>query len=419
MAKALTAQSVERLKAEPTRRLEIPDGLLPGLYLVIQSSGVKSWAVRYRSAGTPRKLTLGSYPTLDLATARARARETLQRVSLGQDPAKERKQAKVAPVPDLGHTQVSRVVEQFLDRHARAKTKPRTAEETERLFRLHVLPAWGSRKVEDITRADVVELLDGIVDRGSPVAANRTFAAARKLFNWCVERSLIPVSPCTGVRLPTLEKSRDRVLSDYELRLVWRAAEEVGWPFGPLVQLLILTGQRRDEVARMRWSEVTENGTLWTIPGERTKNGLVHDVPLSEPAQRLLKTVPRMAGAEYVFTTTGKTPVSGYSNAKERLDLVILRFAQEKGDTDGNAADQVGVQAWRIHDIRRTVASGMARLGQPIHVIEAVLNHQSGTISGVAAVYNRYNYSSEKRQALDAWSAALAALERQILERRR
>jgi integrase len=347
---------------------------------------------------------------LDLATARTRAREALQRVSLGQDPVQEKKQAKVTPLPDASRTQVSRVVEQFLDRHARANTKPRTAEETERLFRLHVLPTWGGRKVEDITRADVIELLDGIVDQGSPIAANRTLAATRKLFNWCVERSIIPVSPCTGVQLPTPEKSRDRILSDHELRLVWRAAEQVGWPFGPLVQLLILTGQRRDEVARMRWSEIRENGTLWTIPGDRTKNGVVHDVPLSKPAQQLLNVLPRMAGAEYVFTTTGSTPVSGYSNAKERLDSVILQLAQEAAEADGKAVDQV--QPWRLHDIRRTVASGMARLGQPVHVIEAVLNHRSGTISGIAAVYNRYSYYSEKRQALDDWSAVVITLGR-------
>src|SRR5688500_668967 len=156
MGKVLTVQSVERLKADPTRRLEIPDAGLQGLYLVIQPSGMKSWAVRYRSGGKPRKLTLGPYPAVDLATARARAREAIQKVTLGHDPAAEKKQAKAAPPPDLTRNQVSRVVEQFLDRHARANTKPRTAEETSRLFRLHVLPAWGSRKVEEITRADVV-----------------------------------------------------------------------------------------------------------------------------------------------------------------------------------------------------------------------------------------------------------------------
>jgi integrase len=291
-----------------------------------------------------------------------------------------------------------------MDRHARANTKQRTAEETERLFRLHVLPAWGTRKIEEIARSDVVALLDRIVDRGSPVAANRTLAAVRKLFNWCVERSIIPISPCAGVRPASQEKSRDRVLSDYELQLVWRAAEHVGWPFGPLVQLLILTGQRRDEVARMHWSEVTENGTLWVIPGERTKNGTVHDVPLSKPAQELLKALPCIGGAEYVFTTTGMTPVSGYSNAKERLDAVMLRLARDDAAARGEEPDRVQVQPWRLHDLRRTVASGMARLGQPVHVIEAVLNHRSGTISGVAAVYNRYNYLEEKRNALVAWS---------------
>jgi integrase len=142
----------------------------------------------------------------------------------------------------------------------------------------------------------------------------------------------------------------------------------------------------------MRWSEVRENGTLWVIPGERTKNGAVHDVPLSGPAQKLLEGLPRLGGAEYVFTTTGKTPVSGYSNAKERLDAVMLQLARDDAAARGEEPDRVQVQPWRLHDLRRTVASGMARLRQPVHVIEAVLNHRSGTISGVAAVYNRYNY---------------------------
>ena len=402
MGRVLTVQSVERLKPDPARRLEIPDAGLQSLYLVIQPSGMKSWAVRYRSGGVPRKLTLGPYPALDLATARARAREAIQKVALGHDPATEKKQARAAPDP--ARHQLLRVVEQFLDRHARVNTKQRTAEETERLFRLHVLPTWGNRKVEEITRTDVVALLDGIVDRGSPVAANRTLAAIRKLFNWCVERSVVTVSPCLNVRAASLEKSRDRILSDNELRLVWRAAKSVGYPFGPLIQLLILTGQRRDEVSGMRWSEVVENGTLWVIPGERTKNSAAHDVPLSEPAQELLKELLRMGGADYVFTTTGKTPVSGYSNAKERLDAIILQLARKEAVACGGDPDRVQLQPWRLHDLRRTAASGMARLAIPVHVIEGVLNHRTGTISGVAAIYNRYNYLDEKRSALGAWS---------------
>ncbi|GEO15068.1 tyrosine-type recombinase/integrase [Microvirga aerophila] len=329
MAKALTVQSVEKLKPDSSRRLEIPDGLLPGLYLVIQPSGVRSWAVRYRAAGKPRKLTLGPYPAVGLGTARERAREALQAVASGRDPSQQKQAARceadpISPDRDL----VSILIASFLERYVRPRLKPRSAEEVERLFKLHVLPIWGERRVQDITRRDVVELLDRITDRGTPVAANRTFAAIRKLFNWAVERSIIHgQSPCAGVRLPSAERSRDRVLSDEELRLVWLAASRIGWPFGSMVQLLILTGQRRDEVAAMRWSEISDAGRLWTIPGARTKNGQPHQVPLSNAARDILSTLPRLAGSDLVFTTTGATPVSGYSKAKERLDRLIAELA--------------------------------------------------------------------------------------------
>src|SRR5215218_4761129 len=189
MAKALTVQSVERLKPDWNKRLEIPDGLLPGLYFVLQPSGVRSWAVRYRHAGKSRKLTLGPYPALDLGVARARGREALQVVALGRDPASEKQQGlKAARLAEPGPDTVAAIVATFLDRHVRAKTKARTAEETERTFRLHVLPVWGERCIQDITRRDVIALLDGIVDGGAPIAANRTLAAVRKLFNWALDR---------------------------------------------------------------------------------------------------------------------------------------------------------------------------------------------------------------------------------------
>ena len=404
MAKALTVQSVEKLKPDPSRRVEIPDGLLPGLYLIIQPSGVRSWAVRYRAAGKPRKLTLGPYPAVGLGDARERARDALKAVANGHDPGQEkqaarRETASIGPDRDL----VATLIASFLDRYVRPRLKPRSAEEVERLFKLHVLPAWGERRVQDITRRDVVELLDRITDRGTPVAANRTFAAIRKLFNWAVERSILHgPSPCAGVRLPSVERSRDRVLSDEELRLVWLAAGQIGWPFGSMVQLLILTCQRRDEVAAMRWSEISAAEQLWTIPGARTKNGQPHQIPLSDAARDILSKLPRLAGSDLVFTTTGATPVSGYSNAKERLDRVIAELAARQVQSRNGEATTI--RNWRLHDLRRTVASGMARLGIAPHVIEAVLNHRSGIVSGIAAVYNRHDYHGEKQDALERWA---------------
>jgi len=194
-------QSLERFKPDPNKRLEVGDGLLPGLYLVIQPSGARSWAVRYRHASKPRKLTLGPYPVLDLSVARARAREALQVVALGRDPASEKQNTlKAARLAEPGVDTYGAIVATFLDRHARTKTKARTAEETERTFRLHVLPTWGERRIQDITRRDVIGLLDRIVDQGAPIAANRTLAAVRKLFNWALDRSIIESSPVSGSR---------------------------------------------------------------------------------------------------------------------------------------------------------------------------------------------------------------------------
>src|SRR5262249_43086145 len=213
-----------------------------------------------------------------------------------------------------------RIVEEFLERHVRRSNRPRTAQETERLLRQHVLPRWRGRMVHEVTRRDVLDILDRVVDAGAPIAANRVLAAVRKFFNWCVARDIIAASPCAGVKPPTAERARDRVLSDDELRLVWQAANKLGGTFGPLVKLLALTGQRRDEVAQMRWNEIDIDNRLWTLPPARVKNNQPHEVPLSGAAVTVLNNVPRAAGSPYVFTTNdGASPASGYSKGKRRI----------------------------------------------------------------------------------------------------
>ena len=253
MTKALTALAVEKAKPSSARR-EVPDGLLVGLYLVVQPSGAKSWAVRYRAAGRPRKYTIGRYPGVNLADARELARKVLVAVAEGRDPAQEKKDTQV-----IGGAQRDRIdwtVQQFVERYAKAQTRESTWRETPRIFAREMLPTWRARSVSDITRRDVIDLLDSVSSRGSAIMANRVLATARRFFNWCVERDLIATSPCAGVRAPAAERSRDRVLTDQELTMVWSAAGKVGWPFGPLVQLLALTGQRLAEVAEMTWAEV-------------------------------------------------------------------------------------------------------------------------------------------------------------------
>ncbi|MDP2356139.1 MAG: integrase arm-type DNA-binding domain-containing protein [Beijerinckiaceae bacterium] len=400
----LTAAMVEKLTPDLAKRREVPDSILPGLYLQIQPTGAKSWAVRYRHRGRTRKLTLGTVAVLPLALARERGREALQAVAAGLDPATEKRHARTSEA-DL----VRSIVAEFLDRHVRSNNKPRTAEEVERTFRLHVVPAWGDLPLKEITRRDVIALLDAIVDGGKPIAANRAFAAVRKLFNWSIERGIVDTSPCDRVRAPSAEVSRERVLSDDEVVLFWKAAETVGWPFGAMAQLLLLTGQRRDEVAGMRRTEIV--GDLWQIPGARTKNGMATEVPLSPAARDIIAAAPRIAASDLVFSTNGQTPFSGFAKGKIRIDVAMLAVARERALAAGsNDLDAIALTPWRLHDLRRTLASGMARLGEPVHVIEAVLNHRGGAISGVAAVYNRHRYLEEKRAALERWAQHIARL---------
>jgi len=198
--------------------------------------------------------------------------------------------------------------------------------------------------------------------------------------------------PIDRLKPPGKEIARDRILSDGELAALWKNAAGLGYPFGPAIQLLILTAQRRGEIATMRWSDVNLDRATWTVPAAIAKNGRVHEVPLSEPALEILTALPRFVGADLVFTTTGTTPISGFGRLKERLDAAM------------------GFSDWRFHDLRRTAASGMARIGIAPHVIEKVLNHQSGVISGVAAVYNRHGYEAEKREALERWKGYVQTL---------
>lgn len=376
MAKILTVKAAAAAKAGSTRR-ELPDGYLPGLYLVVQPSGAKSWAVRYRHNGRTRKLTLGRYPVLSLADARDKAREALAVADAGDDPVAERRSRRDADT-------VAALVADFIKRHA---SKKRSGAQTERIFEREVLPLWGGRKAAEITRRDVIDLLDGIVDRGHPQAANRTLAAIRKFFNWAVSRDRLDASPCAGVSAPAEVNSRDRILTDDEIRALWKATGALGYPFGPMFRLLLLTGQRRDEVAGMCWAEI--DGATWEIPGDRAKNGKAHSVHLADPALLVLSGCPRISGSPYTFTTTGETPATGYSRSKARLD----RFM---GD---------GIPDWRLHDLRRTAASGMARCAIALPVIEKCLNHISGSFAGIVGVYQHHDYADEKRAAWEAWAA--------------
>lgn len=418
MAKALTAAALEKYKPEKSRK-EIPDGLLTGLYFIVQPTGRKSWAVRYRHHGKPRKLVLGSYPALDLSAARDMAKEKLRSVQEGRDPAADKQVDRQRARDDdtAERTKFETVVRTFLSRHA--KPKNRSWRETARQFGLvpgqsktddpkefepvkgGLVARWGHRPVEDISRGEIISLMDEIVDRGAPVLANRTLSALRKLFNWAIARDMLDDNPCDKVKPPAEEKARDRVLTDDELRALWNGCEAIDWPFGPLFQILLLTGQRREEVGSMEWKEI--EGDTWTIPRERVKTDRAQDVPLNAQATAIIDQLPHIKGKGFVFTTNGNNPVSGYSKAKAALDGKMLEFLRAEAEKHGDDPDDVSLPHWRLHDIRRTVASGMARLGISLAVIEKILNHTSGSFGGIVGVYQRHEFADEKRKALEAW----------------
>ena len=373
----LTNAAVERLALPENGQVEYWDTLVSGFGLRLSYAGSRAWIVMTRVHGKQIRITLGKYPALELAGARKAAKDAIIAAQKGDDPRESKRQKKRAYKNTVEH-----VAELFIERYA--KPKNRSWKETKRIFEREIFPLWGNRPVNSITRRDVNDLLNSIVDRGSPTMSNRVLATVRKFFNWCMDEDIIDMTPVFGVKPKAKEHQRDRVLTDKEITKVWVACDDLGWPFGPLVRLLMLTAQRRDEVGSMQWDELDLKNKTWTIPRERTKTDRANEVPLSQPAIDILLSLPRRA--DLVFTVTGITSVSGFPKAKRRLDEIS------------------GVTDWRLHDLRRTSASGMARLGAAPHIVEKVLNHSSGTISGVAAVYNRYGYAEEKKSALNLWA---------------
>jgi integrase len=312
-----------------------------------------------------------------LKQARDAAAKVLRAVAEGRHP----EQRQSGSVEDA--------VAQFLERHGK-NYRPKPRSEAERLLRLHVVGNWGRRKLEEITRADVRAMVARIK---APIAANRVLSIVRKLFNWAVENDLIVNSPVAGLKAPHAETSRDRVLTDDELRRVWQAAEGLGPLNGAVVRLLVLTGQRRNEVAHMQWGELDLEKRLWTLPRERVKNDRRHEVPLSPQAVATIQALPRISD-RFVFSTNAESPVNDFGKNKGRLDELS------------------GVSDWVLHDLRRTVASGMARLGISLSVIEKVLNHVSGSFAGIVGVYQRHEFADEKRAALEKWAEHVERLVR-------
>jgi integrase len=419
----LTQPAVEKLKGPSSGRIEYWDRQLPGFGLRISETGRKTWVVMYRVGGKLVRETLGTAATTPNVTdARTRARESLQKAQAGVNPVEERRvserTAKLAG--ERTPNSFGAAVDLYLNRYSEKNTKPSTHKETKRVVDRDVRVVWENRSIGEISRRDVIELLDAIVDRGATVQANRTLAVLRRFFNWTVEREIIPLSPMAGLKAPTAETARDRALSDDEIHLFWVGCDKLGWPFGPMFKLLLLTAQRRDEVGSMEWSEIALDKRLWTIPREKAKNDRTHEVHLSDLAVEIINELPKISRpkadgggfepSQYVFTTNGERPVSGFSKAKARLDELILQLLRAGLEQAGTDPEKAKIESWILHDLRRTAATGMAKLNIAPHVVDRILNHVSGTIRGVAAVYNRHAYIEDRKAALEAWGCYVEGL---------
>lgn len=391
MAEKLTKKFIEGLDFDSTVSKDIHwDADISGLGIRLYESGKKSFILSYRQNGTKRLYTIGQYGNITLEQARDIAKKRLGEVADGKDPLVIRQASR-----KKHEWTVKRSFYDFLEKYAKIHNE--YWPQTQRIFEKDVLPVLGSKPIDEVTKEHVNKILDKVMARGSPIMANRTLAALRKFFNWCIERDLIKFSPAYKISSPAKNPSRDRVLSDSELCEIWHASGELGYPFSNLVQFLMLTAQRRGEVVNMTWDQYNQEQGLWVIPRENTKNDRQHDIPLSPMAITTLMNCKDMG--EYVFTSAGTKPFENVSRAKAQLDQILRATRKNQ--------KRFPIGAWRLHDLRRTAASGMARLGVAPHVIEKVLNHSSGIISGVAAVYNRHQYTKEIGEALALWESHL------------
>ncbi|HEY2356818.1 MAG TPA: tyrosine-type recombinase/integrase, partial [Phenylobacterium sp.] len=412
------------------------DEALPRFGVRVTPAGSRLYVVQYRAKPAPgvpsttRKVTIGEHDgeLWNVTKARAQARKVLGAVDAGGDPvadriAKAEAQALAkAEAADRAAKAAAEAVARERDRFGvvaerhivAALAGRRSGAEAARHLRRGPVEAWGDRQIGAIRRVDVAVLVDEIRQR-SPATARLTYAALRGLFTWCIERELIDISPCDYVKAPPRPAARDRVLSDDELRLIWRGAETLGHPFGPIVKLLILTGQREAEVAGMTWDEIDIEAATWIIPKERTKNRREHLVDLSAQALAIIEAVPR-AGPflfparnapprKHARPVAGQTarPVVGFAAAKRLFDGKVTR--KTKG-----ALSTAALAPWRFHDLRRTAATGMAAMGFPPHVVERVLNHASGVTGGLVGVYQRHEYRTERKAALVTWGERVAAI---------
>ncbi|MBR0551748.1 tyrosine-type recombinase/integrase [Stakelama marina] len=405
-AVALTDAKLKGMKPPASGQIEWSDAKVPGLRVRIGASGAQTFILRKRVGGKVRNITVGRYgPRFGIADARKKARSLLSDIEAGGDPT-----ATLATPRRAGKG--AQTIRNMLPDYLVAKSGLRSVGEVKRIMERYVLPEIGDRMADAVTRADVTRLIDDIAAT-APVMARATHAQLSAFYTWAMPRlDRLPANPCRDAGRPPKPEARDRVLSESELRALWQVAEEEALPWGAGLKLLILTGQRREEVFAADRDEFDLKAGVWTIPADRAKNGVAHRVPLAGEAVAVLESIPAIAmtaedGSEatspklFPARSRPMNAPSGFSKAQARFRVSLAKKLNKEPEA---------VPDWTLHDIRRTVATGLQRLGIRVEVTEAVLNHVSGSRAGIVGVYQRHSFDAEKRHALEAWAADLARI---------
>jgi integrase len=393
----LTDRSVKALKpARDGKPYDIRDTVCPGLRVRVMGTGQISFVVlgRFPNSVHPTRRALGLYGRISLDQARQKARDWFQLIAKGIDPGIEEERQRQAELRQQ-RTTFAAVAEEYITKKV---SKTAKAIETEQDIKRELISRWGAKPIADVTRHDVIAMAEEIGARARYQAHN-TYGHCRGLFNWAITRGTygIDVSPCDRLRPADLigrKEVRSRVLNDAEIVALWKATEALGYPRGPLVRLLLITGQRRNEVARARWSEFDLDAKSWSIPAERMKADLPHLVPLSDLALETLGSLPRFGRGDYVFSSTfGETPVNGFARLKDRLDQSMIK--------------QLGkLPPFVLHDLRRTTRTRLSAL-VPSDIAERVIAHAK---PGLRKAYDLHDFEPEKRRALDLWATKLRSI---------
>jgi integrase len=380
----LTDLSIKAIRPPASGRVQVPD-ITPGLWLRVSNRGARSWSYVYRTPGDPavKRYTIGKWPAITCAAARAAAKKLAAEVVAGKDPARE-KAEKRHQNGDL----VEQVAAEFVARQYRTR-KLKSTPEIEAMLRRHVLPHLAGKRIGSVSRHELLMTVDAVSDKGMPRAANKVVQLLRQLFKWAKGRGLVTgENPAEGLEKPHKERSRDKVLDDAELSAIWTATERLDWPWREYVKLLVLLGQRRTEVAAMKWADVDLVARAWHLPAADTKMARARTLPLPGAVIDMLEQMPRLVGSDYVF---GRW-LTGFDKVKKRLDELS------------------GINRWVLHDLRSTFATGQQRLGTRLEVTEQLLGHLSGARSCVIWIYQRFDFMAEQRVALEKWAEHVARL---------